>query len=95
LQTEPWVSFVRENTPTTAISVPLFVSQGTADLTVPPETTKSYVQSLCAAGAQVDFQTLNGYTHMGSVWPSTPLAIAWIANRFAGVTPPSNCSSLR
>ena len=71
-------------------TAPILVLQGTADPLVRPEVTEQAVGRYCAAGATVELRTYDGADHR-SVLESTPDALAWLINRFAGVVPTSSC----
>lgn len=71
-------------------TVPVLVLQGTADPLVRADITAEAVRRYCTAGATVDLRVLAGADHL-TVLESTPDALVWLADRFAGAPPPSTC----
>ena len=89
---EPWRALLTANSPgALPPDVPLFLAQGTADDLVVPSITLAYRNSLCRAGDAVDLQMLPGVGHLSAARDSATAAIAWIADRFNRLPPPSNC----
>lgn len=89
---EPWQSLMSENTPRALLRrIPVFLAQGSADNTVRPEVTKSYMQSLCKAGSRVRMMVVPNVGHAFIGRDSADEAIDWIAARYAGQPPPSDC----
>lgn len=92
-KTPPWDTHFRQNsTPTTKLGAPLLVAQGAKDTIVWPEVTEPYVQALCQAGTTVDLRIYPNEDHFGVRLASAPVVLSWMADRFAGATPPSTCS---
>ncbi len=88
----PWRTHLAQNSPgVLPKDVPLFLAQGTADNLVIPSITLDYRNSLCHAGDKVELQMLPGVGHLFAARDSAGAAIAWIADRFEGAAPPSNC----
>jgi pimeloyl-ACP methyl ester carboxylesterase len=82
--TEPWATFLEENTPgADEIEVPVLVAQGLKDTLVKPETTDSLVQHLCKAGDEVQYKTYPGATHGTIAYRTVPLLIPWLKARVA------------
>lgn len=91
-QLEPWKSLLAENTiGTLPPDIPVFIAQGTADETVDPPVTSAYVAALCKAGSKVEAVAMDGVGHATAALRSADSAVAWIADRFAGNPPPSDC----
>ena len=92
LALEPWRSLAAANTPgPLPRDVPLFIAQGTDDQLVRPEVTRDYVARACRAGVKVRFLAMPGVGHGFAAHDSARAAVAWIADRFAGQSPPDNC----
>jgi hypothetical protein len=68
---------------------PLFVAFGDQDTIILPEWTAAAVQRACAGGDVIEVvrKPDGGHTNLGVTGP----AIDWIADRFAGETPPDTC----
>jgi acetyl esterase/lipase len=93
-QIEPWRSLLQENTaPTLPPQLPVFVAQGDADRLVLPAVTKAYVRRLCQAGSKVDYLSMPGVKHGWAGADSALPAVAWIADRFAGLAAPDSCGN--
>jgi acetyl esterase/lipase len=93
-EAEPWRLLLARNTPGTLPSViPVFLAQGTADTLVRPEVTRSYMTSLCRAGSAVRMVLLPKIGHAFIARDIAGDAIDWIADRFAGVPPATNCEN--
>ena len=89
----PWDTTLAENTPgATALRVPLFVAQGTADTVVWPGVTEAWVAERCAAGMVVEERTYQGRTHPEIAAAAAADVQDWIADRFAGHRAPSTCT---
>lgn len=81
---EAWRQIMDRNTPgREPAGVPVFLAQGTADATVPPEITGRFMEALCRHGARVDYNAYPGVTHTFIARDSARDAIAWMADRFA------------
>ncbi|MGI8826658.1 MAG: lipase family protein [Chloroflexota bacterium] len=90
-KTEPWKTDLEQNTPgKTKIPAPVLISQGDADLLVHPPVTAAFVKHLCAMGEKVEYRVYPGVVHDAGAQSASNVA-AWIADRFAGKIPPSNC----
>ncbi len=73
------------------LTVPVLVVQGTADTNVTEAATNAVVKALCANGASLEYDIIPGADHRGSVAASLPDVQRWVAERRAGITPPSTC----
>jgi hypothetical protein len=91
---EPWRRLLSENTPgPLPPGIPIFITQGTADVLVRPPVTASYVDELCRHGSKVRLDMLQGVGHAFIARDAADDAVAWIASRFAGESPPDDCGS--
>jgi alpha-beta hydrolase superfamily lysophospholipase len=90
--TEPWPALAARNTPgAPPKDVPVFLAQGSADTTIPPQITESYRKRLCRAGNRVHMVAMPGVTHRFIARDAAPAAVEWIAARFAGKPAPDDC----
>lgn len=95
-KTEPWESIIQENNVSpSGIDVPLFVAQGTSDQVIPPSVTTNWVKQMCTTDPDVDYQEYSDKGHVNVGPAAEPDVMAWIAGRFAGDAPPSDCASFR
>jgi acetyl esterase/lipase len=89
---EPWRSLLVQNSvgilPT---DIPLFLSQGLSDGLVRPAVTQAYRDRLCKAGSKVKSLLMPGVSHGFIGYDSADAAADWMADRFQGSTPPSDC----
>ena len=91
-RTKPWQSLLARNTPgALPRSSPVFLAQGTTDGLVRPQVTASYMQRLCRAGSQVQMLVMPNVSHGFAGRDSASAAVSWMADRFAGRAPPSDC----
>jgi pimeloyl-ACP methyl ester carboxylesterase len=91
---EPWRSLAMRNTPgPLPSSVPVFLAQGAADELVRPGVTENYMTNLCRAGSKVRMMLLPGVGHLSVGRDTADAAVQWMADRFAGISPPSDCTS--
>jgi acetyl esterase/lipase len=89
---EPWKSIMTRNSPGEApAGAPVFIAQGTADEIVRPHITKRFADHLCLAGTQVHMVLLEGVSHSFAGMDSARTAVRWMADRFDGRAPPSDC----
>ena len=90
-QVEPGRSLLASNTigalPPT---IPIFLSQGAADDTIPLAVTRKYMKQLCAGGSAVQTLTLPNVGHTWVGYDSAAVAIGWISERFAGTPAPTD-----
>jgi acetyl esterase/lipase len=90
--TPPWSNVVAINTPgQMPAGAPVFVAQGSADKVVDPPVTTEFATKLCRQGASVRFFEVPDATHKIIAGVSASAAVAWMADRFAGAPPPTNC----
>ncbi|MHB1390666.1 MAG: lipase family protein [Thermoleophilia bacterium] len=78
-----WYDAATRETPMLpAGSRPLFITQGTADEVVIPDTTALYIQNSCAGGVDVTTLWLGGTDHRSAAKVAGPAVIAWLEDRF-------------
>lgn len=91
-KTEPWRDIMLTNSPGhSPAGAPVYIAQGTADETVRPEITRQFADHLCRQGTPVLMKFLDGVSHVYAGYDSANEAIAWMADRFRGLPPPSGC----
>jgi len=91
--TEPGRSVAVANEPGHAPSAaPILLVQGTADTTVVPARTEKLLGQLCAWHEPVAEVIVPGGTHDSAIRTANPQIGAWIADRLAGVAPPTTCT---
>lgn len=89
---QAWSNRFHENTPGYATTVaPVLVMQGTADTVINPHSTEQYIKRACTFGRPVEYTTYQGATHNTIPFEAQQEYLAWIADRFADGTAPSNC----
>jgi alpha-beta hydrolase superfamily lysophospholipase len=90
--TPPWPDLFDENSPGNAPpGAPLLILQGTADPTVEPHWTRSFVTKICARHETLDYQELKGVNHLSVAYKSLPMVTPWITARFTNARPRDNC----
>jgi acetyl esterase/lipase len=88
---EPWRSLLQRNTPAPQPrGMPVFLAQGVADEVVRPPVTRAYMARSCRNGARVRLHSIPG-GHGFAARDSAAAAVDWMADRFAGAPPPSDC----
>ncbi len=93
---QPWADLSASNSPQVAkFTVPLMIAQNPTDQLIAPTVTRTYAQKLCAAGQAVRWVDVNGSGHATTAKDSSAASIQWIADRFAGRPPPSDCAALQ
>ncbi len=91
----PFLAAAAKNEPGTLdIPVPTLILQGTADVTVFPQATDLLARQLCARGNALEYRTLSGADHDGSMTDGAAAALDWLADRFAGKPATPNCDRL-
>jgi acetyl esterase/lipase len=89
---EPWKSLLAQNTAgDLPPDIPVFLSQGSADGLVLPRVTQAYKEQLCRAGSKVRMLVMPGVSHGFIGYDSANAATDWMAERFKGAAPPSDC----
>lgn len=84
-----------ENTPPPTVAPPLLLAQGAADSLVLRPAQDEYVDTMCAAGQQVDYRVYEGRDHVGLVEPDSPLVadlVSWTADRLDGRPAAGSCA---
>ena len=75
-----------------ATTVPILVVQGTADQTVPPPLTDTYVTTkACPIHDTIQYLHVPGATHGTVVFVAAPTIVRWMDARLAGTPAPSTC----
>lgn len=88
----PWVEAAKDQTPAPLpADMPAFIAQGTADQVVLPWPNAIVQEAWCAAGSTLSVLWMGGITHQAAATTSGPMAVAWIADRFAGRPAPRTC----
>jgi acetyl esterase/lipase len=91
---EPWNRLLAQNSPPPVPpAYPVFIAQGMNDDIVRPEVTASYVRRLCVNGNKVTFLTIPKVGHGFIARDTADQAVDWMADRFAGRHPQSDCVS--
>jgi hypothetical protein len=91
---EPWHSLLEKNTPRALPpDIPVFLAQGMIDKIIRPDVTRDYMGKLCKAGGKVRLMMLPNIGHGRAAQASTMAAVNWMTDRFAGETPPSDCTN--
>jgi len=87
------MSHARANDPgNVRTDVPMLVVQGTADGTVPPPLTDTYVTTkACPIGDTVQYLHVTGATHGTVVFVAAPIIVSWMNARVAGSPAPTTC----
>jgi acetyl esterase/lipase len=89
---EPWESLLAQNSAGDLPGeIPVFLSQGSADGLVRPQVTQAYKDRLCKAGSKVRMLVMPGVSHGFIGYDSADAAAGWMADRFKGSAPPSDC----
>ena len=89
---QPWKSLMDHNSPgRLPPAIPVFLAQGTSDSIVRPAVTWQFGEELCKNGNHVRFFEIKGGGHSFAAFNSAHAAVAWTADRFAGLPAPSDC----
>lgn len=92
---QPWARLARINSPvTTQFGVPMLIAQNPKDDLVEPGVTRAHAKALCRSGARLRYLTISGSGHATSAKDSANETLAWIAERFAGRSAPSDCGKI-
>ncbi len=92
--TSPWRDMMLLNTPQTKLyPAPVFVAQGESDPIIAPQTTRAFVEQLCAAGNAVQFNLYANADHLGTIAASRADVLVWLAARAKNEPAPSNCTT--
>jgi alpha-beta hydrolase superfamily lysophospholipase len=88
----PWATAAREQTPAPMPpDMPVFIAQGTADTVVLPWPNAIVQEQWCAAGSAISVLWMGGINHFPAATTAGPMAVEWIADRFAGRRAPRTC----
>ncbi|WP_404288861.1 lipase family protein [Glutamicibacter arilaitensis] len=91
----PIGDLLRENSVPHSISVPVFVSQGTADSLVLPSMQRGWRDGVCEAGSDLLYREYDGLEHVGLVEVDSPLnhdLVQWTKALLTGQQEPGNCA---
>jgi hypothetical protein len=55
---------------------------------------RSLARQFCASGTAVDYNEYDALSHITSIVPWAPAALAWLDTRFAGTPAPNNCAQI-
>ncbi|KAB2939690.1 MAG: lipase family protein [Hyphomicrobium sp.] len=87
-----WRELMQQNSPGHAhIKVPVFIAQGTGDVTVNSGLTVRFAKELCAAGTPVTLMMLKNVSHGFAAEKSAYAAVNWMRDRFKGRPAPNDC----
>jgi alpha-beta hydrolase superfamily lysophospholipase len=90
--TPPWPELFEANSPGHAPpGAPLLILQGSADPTVEPHWTRSFVSTICNRHETLDYHELKGVNHLSVAYKALPYVLPWITARFAGSPAPDSC----
>jgi acetyl esterase/lipase len=88
----PWDQLLAENSPgPLPPDIPVFIAQGSADHLVRPAVTAAYAARLCRRGSKLRFDRLQNVGHLFIARDTAGDAVAWMAARFHGTSPPDDC----
>ena len=79
--------------PKLALSVPLFVGTGEADVDTPPRMQFHFIKAACAAGTKVSSHVYKDFDHLTTLNRSLDDSIPFVEQAFSG-TSSSNCDAL-
>ena len=89
---DTWATAMAMNTPgADDLGVPLLLTHGDADVTVPLSGTEALHHALCQAGEDVVFLRDPAWDHISGWIDPIPQIVDWISGRFAGERPPNDC----
>jgi dienelactone hydrolase len=90
----PWSTLLQQNVAgAVQTPAPMFIAQGTADTTVPPQTTQQLATALCAKNDDLELQAYPGVSHGDIGFASAADVVTWMAQRLTGAAPQPNCSA--
>lgn len=73
------------------IKAPVFIAQGTGDVTVRPAITVGFAKALCSRGTPVTLKMLGNVSHSFAAEKSAYGAVVWLHDRFKGRPPRNDC----
>lgn len=92
LASEPLRSILEENDPGRArTDVPILLTHGADDLTLPPPTSEAIFNRLCGLGQTIDRVVYPGASHSDIVLVSSGDVDTWMNARLAGLPAPTSC----
>jgi pimeloyl-ACP methyl ester carboxylesterase len=77
--------------PQRPLDKPMLVINGEDDTQVLPDWVRSAVSRSCALGARIQYLQIPNTGHLDLIPKVADTMERWIADRFAGTPPPSNC----
>lgn len=87
-----WRDLMQKNSPgQIPIKVPVFIAQGTGDVTVKPDITVRFAKALCARGTPVTLKMLSNVSHSFAAEKSAYSAVLWMNDRFKGRPARNDC----
>ncbi len=86
---ETWLK--NNDVPQAKTQSPILVIAGGQDVIAVPARINALVPKLCALGDTVSIQWFKDATHLNETEVATPEIGAWLKDRLAGKSPPSNC----
>jgi acetyl esterase/lipase len=90
---EPWRTLLAENSPgALSPEIPVFLAQGSDDVIIHPDVTKTYAAKLCKAGSKVHMLSMPNIGHGRAAQASTQDMLEWTSDRFAGKPAPDDCA---
>jgi acetyl esterase/lipase len=90
---EPWRTLLTENSPgALPPEIPVFLAQGTDDVIIHPDVTKTYAAKLCKAGSKVHMLSMPNIGHGRAAQASTQDMLEWTSDRFAGKPAHDDCA---
>jgi acetyl esterase/lipase len=90
---EPWRTLLTVNSAgALPPEIPVFLAQGTDDVIIHPEVTKTYAAKLCKTGSKVHMLSMPNIGHGRAAQASTQAMLEWTSDRFAGVPAPNDCA---
>lgn len=91
----PWSGFARRNSVTpSGFAMPVLIAQSAADALVAPGVTKDFAHRLCRTPTRVRYIAMPSGPHERITIDTGAETLRWIADRFAGVRPPSDCRTI-
>ncbi len=91
----PWIDpLARNSVKPVRAPEPLLIAQGGDDSVVIPGVTRSFAEQSCRAGSNLHYLAIAGVGHLATAKRSAGEVTAWIADRFAGRPPVSDCDKL-
>jgi acetyl esterase/lipase len=87
-----WRELMEKNSPgKSPPGVPVFIAQGSGDVTVDPNITVRFAKQLCSSGVPVVMKLMKGVSHSFAAEKSAYAAVTWMDERFKNRPPPSDC----